>query len=355
MLVQAAAKQAGMKLLAVDLWGDQDTQYYADDFQRIPSLAGEHLLPAIDYFVKRYPVTYAVYGSGFEPHTDSLMCLSDRLTLLGNQPEVFARLQDKSAFFSLLKALQIPSPEVSFHKPGQETGWLVKPVQGQGGVGIRRFRSDETISSSVYWQKYQEGIPCSVLFLADGKRSQIVGFNRQWTVSLNGRDEFIFSGIINSTGLSDKQKNQISNWLDKLVPTLSLKGLNSLDFIQDGQQGYVLEINPRPPASMQLYDADLFARHIKGCQGELLDYQPNQAGFTACQIVYAQQDMKIPEGFEWPESVVDIPIAGSIISKGQPICSMITHGKEPDQVLEQLQKMQELITNPLDRFQTHGI
>jgi predicted ATP-grasp superfamily ATP-dependent carboligase len=173
--------------------------------------------------------------------------------------------------------------------------------------------------------------------------------------ALNGTDEFIFSGIINSTKLSLEQKNQISVWLDKLVPALSLKGLNSLDFIQHKQTSYVLEINPRPPASMQLYDADLLVRHIKACQGELLDYRSNQAGFTAYQIVYAQQEMKIPEGFERTEIVVDIPIAGSIIGKNQPICSMITHGKEPQQVLEQLQIKQSHITHSLNRFQTHGI
>ncbi|WP_411728489.1 ATP-grasp domain-containing protein [Methyloglobulus sp.] len=354
MLVQAA-QQAGLKPLAIDLWADQDTQSYAEDIQLIPSLAEEHLLPAIDYFVSRYPVTCVVYGSGFERHPDSLMWMSDRLTLLGNQPEVFAGLQDKPAFFSLLKTLQIPYPEVSFHTPERDTGWLVKPVQGQGGVGVRRYRRDEITEPSVYWQKYQEGIPHSVLFLADGNRSQVIGFNRQWTVPLNGRDEFIFSGIINSTGLLLKQKIQLSAWLDELVPELSLKGLNSLDFIQFGQTSYVLEVNPRPPASMQLYGSDLFVRHIKACQGQLLDYGREQASFTGYQVVYTQQDTRIPNGFEWPQGVVDIPIVGGIISTGQPICSMITHAKDSEEVLEQSLKKQAFIITQLDRFQIHGI
>jgi uncharacterized protein len=354
MLAQAAQK-SGLKPLAIDLWGDQDTRCYVEDIQQTPSLAKEHLLPAIDYFVIRYPLACMVYGSGFEEHLDSLKHTNTRLILLGNQPDVFAKLQNKPAFFSLLEKLEIPCPEVSFHQPGQDADWLVKSPQGQGGVGIRRYHSDKTSESDVYWQKYQEGIPHSALFLADGKRSQIVGFNRQWTAALNDTDEFVFSGIINSTELSLEQKNQISTWLDKLVPALSLKGLNSLDFIQQDQASYVLEINPRPPASMQLYDADLFARHIKACQGELLDDVEVQNGFTAYQIIYARQNTQIPDGFAWPDEVVDIPNAGSIIATGQPICSMITHGKEPQQVLEQLKNKQELITYELDRFQTHGI
>ena len=354
MLAQAACK-VGIKPLVIDLWGDQDTRKYAEDMQKIPTLAAGHLLPAIDYFLGRYPVVCAVYGSGFEMYPECLKLMGDRLILLGNSPEVFARLHDKPAFFPLLTALQIPYPEVSFYTPDQEENWLIKPMQGQGGVGIKRYRMGEIVDLLSYWQKYQEGEPHSVLFLADGKNSQLIGFNKQWTIALNARDEFIFSGIINSADLSIGQKKQLSAWVAKLVAALSLKGLCSLDFIQSGNNCYVLEINPRPPASMQLYDADLLTRHIKACQGELLDYQLDQLGFTGYQIVYAQQDMQIPDDFEWPEGIVDIPNVGSIISIGQPICSIIDHSKEPDKVLEQLRIRQELIINQLNRFQTHGI
>jgi uncharacterized protein len=355
MLVQAA-RQAGFKPVAIDLYGDQDMCCYAEETQQVLSLAEKHLLPALDYLVSRYPVMCVVYGCGFEQQLGSLKIMGDRLTLLGNRADVFAKLHDKAAFFSLLKALAIPYPDVAFHKLDCDgTDWLIKPMYGQGGVGVRKYRAGEAAEPFDYWQKCQEGVPHSVLFLADGIRSQIIGFNRQWTTTLNDKDEFIFSGIINNTELSLEQKNKVSDWVDKLVAELSLKGLNSLDFIQHEQTSYVLEINPRPPASMQLYDADLFVRHIKACQGKLLDYKPIQAGFTAYQIVYAQQDTLIPGGFEWPECVMDIPNAGSIISTGQPICSMITHEKEPQQVLEQLKNKQELITYELDRFQTHGI
>jgi predicted ATP-grasp superfamily ATP-dependent carboligase len=349
MLVQAA-RAAGLKPLVIDLWGDQDMRGYAEESLLVPTLAKEHLMPAIAYFLNCYPVANGVYCSGFEQHPDSLIELNNRLLLFGNSPEVFAKLQDKPTLFALLESLFIPYPEVSFCPPGRKAAWLIKPAHNQGGVGIKRYRDNETIAPSDYWQKYQEGQPHSVLFLADGKRSQVVGFNRQWTVALNARDEFMFSGIINSTDLSDKQKSRISAWLDQLIPALSLKGLGSLDFIQSGDDSYVLEINPRPPASMQLYDCDLFVKHIAACQGKLLDYQPNQPGFTGYQIVYAQNEIQIPHGFEWPDDAVDTPTAGSKISAGQPICSMIMRGIEPQAVLDQLKDMQAYITHQLNRL-----
>jgi uncharacterized protein len=353
-MLSQLATSAGFMPLAIDCYGDRDMRTYAQAYQRIASMAEEDLMPALDYFLNQYPVTRMVYGSGFERHVDSLKRISSRLNVLGNHPDVFASLLDKPKLFRLLSPLQIPYPTVSFRRPDNETGWLVKPMDGHGGVGIKRYGRAETIEPSSYWQRYQEGVPHSVLFLADGKRSQIVGFNRQWTTALNEKDEFIFSGIINSTTLSKEEKAGVSTWVTRLVPELSLKGLNSLDFIQHKHASYALEINPRPPASMQLYDADLFVRHIKACQGELFDYQP-QAAISAYQVVFARQDTQIPDRFEWPEGVVDVPIANAIISTGQPICSMIVRGKEPDEVLRQLQIGQELIINQLDRLQTHGI
>jgi uncharacterized protein len=355
MLTQAAHR-AGFKPLAIDLFGDQDTRLYAEATQQIPSLAKEHLLSAIASFVTRYPVACAVYGSGFEAHLDSLSSMATQLTLLGNHPDIFAEAQNKPQFFALLESFQIPFPEVSFRVQNQDRPWLRKSMQGEGGLGIRKNRTGDNNNSSGYWQIYQEGEPHSVLFLADGNRSQVIGFNRQWTVSLSDADEFLFSGIINSTNLSSEQKSKIKGWLDLLVPKLSLKGLNTLDFIQSGQGGsYVLEINPRPSASMQLYDADLFARHIKACQGELLADDIMQEGFAAYKIVYARRNTPIPNDFKWPDGFADIPSSGSIIGAGQPICSIITRGTEPDKVLRQLAVKQKLITNHLDRFQTHGI
>jgi uncharacterized protein len=354
MLAQAAHR-AGFKPLAVDLFGDQDTRFYAEETQQIPSLAKEHLLPVIASFVKCYPVTYAVYGSGFEAHLDSLSSIDSQLTLLGNHPDVFAEVQNKPRFFALLEAFQIPFPEVSFRTQASDTEWLRKPMQGEGGIGIRKHRRGDLNQSSAYWQKFQAGEPHSVLFLADGKRSQIIGFNKQWTVSLSDVDEFLFSGVINSTHLSLKQKSKIKGWLDLLVPKLSLKGLNTLDFIQYGPAIYVLEINPRPSASMQLYASDLLSRHIKACEGKLIDCKADQIGFTAYEIIYAQKEIPIPWGFQWPDDVLDIPKAGSIIGAGQPICSIIARGKEPDEVLRQLAIKQELITNQTHRFQSHGI
>ncbi|MDP1772485.1 MAG: ATP-grasp domain-containing protein [Methylobacter sp.] len=361
MLAQAA-KNAGLKPLVIDLFADLDTQGYAEDFRQVKSLAEQDLAPVVDYFIERYAVSHAIYGSGFECYPESLNYLNNRLMMLGNYPDVFARQLDKQAFFSTLDELNIPHPEVVFSTPVDCGGdWLLKPMQGQGGVGIKRYHADDSAKTSVYWQKFQVGKPHSVLFLADGQHVQVVGFNSQWPVRLSETQEFVFSGVINSTDLSDAHKVLITGWLKQMVPVFALKGLNSLDFIYADDCSYVLEINPRPSASMQLYDQDLLVGHIQACVGATLIAQLPKTGRlksplqTGYQIVYAERDLIIPDHFEWPDWCMDLPKSGDMCRAGEPICSIIAHQKNSRSVVEQLRTKQQLIISKLKGFDRHGI
>lgn len=338
-LLAQTASVAGFKPLVIDLFADLDTQHYAEDFKQITSLHVQHLKPAVDYFIKSYQVDKVVYGSGFEHHPESLCYLNSCLSLLGNTPEVFINLHDKPAFFATLKHLAIPYPKVYFNKPDEFEGWLIKPMRGQGGVGIKHCLGEEVAADS-YWQRYQKGKQYSVLFLADSLQVQVVGFNSQWTTCLDDSHEFVFSGIINACDLKAEQQSQVVGWLKSLVPLFKLKGLNSLDFINDGDCSWLLEINPRPPASMQLYEADLFNRHVSACLGQLTNIHHKINGYTGTQVVYAQHDIMIPDGFLWPENCLDLPETGVICRTGQPICSIMSHKKQAHLVMSELQTQQ---------------
>ncbi|MDD1623629.1 MAG: ATP-dependent carboxylate-amine ligase, partial [Methylococcaceae bacterium] len=104
MLAQAA-KNAGLKPLVIDLFADLDTQCYAEDFKKLPSLAETHLKPALGYFIDHYAVGHVIYGSGFEYYPESLCYLGSRLLVLGNLPDTFVKLHDKPVFFSTLDKL----------------------------------------------------------------------------------------------------------------------------------------------------------------------------------------------------------------------------------------------------------
>jgi len=350
MLAQAA-KNVGLKPLVIDIFADIDTRQYAYAFQQVTSLSEQDLIPVIDHFIGIYGVESVIYGSGFEYYPHSLNYLSKRLLVLGNSSDTFCNLQNKPYFFSSLDKLSLPYPDVRFMPPNDLRKWLVKPMQGQGGLGIKRYILKESTESADYWQRFQEGTQHSVLFLATEKEVQVIGFNTQWSISLSPSQEFMFSGVMNSSELPNNQKLRIAGWLKKLVSLFSLRGLNSLDFIQDGDKSFILEVNPRPSASMQLYNDSLLMSHIKACQGELIDCYPLK-GYSGYQIVYATEDVTIPDGFEWPEGYVDLPECGVTCRTGQPICSIITHQKQASSVMNELQIKQ---LNLLKGFNTHGI
>jgi methenyltetrahydromethanopterin cyclohydrolase len=356
MLAQAA-KNSGLQPLVIDLFADLDAQGYASDFRQVKSLSKPDLVSAVVYFIERYAVTNVIYGSGFENNLDGLYYLDSCLTILGNSPEVFAQQLNKQMFFSTLSALSIPYPEVVFAPPDCVDGWLVKPMQGQGGVGIKNWLSTDDVNDQFYWQKLQIGEPHSVLFLADGQNLQVIGFNRQWSVCLSESQPFVFLGVVNGTELPDWHKGEITGWLKQLVQVFALKGLNSLDFIHAEDCSYVLEINPRPSASMQLYDDNLLTRHVGATVGATsvarligADRRLKSASQMGYQIVYADRDLLIPEQFIWPDWCQDLPKSGNICHTGQPICSIIAHQNEFQSVEEQLLARQQLIINQLQRF-----
>lgn len=347
MLAQQA-RQSGFYPLVIDLFADQDTFEISEQVRQVESLTSKDLSLAIDELIKLYPIHDVVYGSGFEKNSQSLFFLQEKLNLLGNSPEVFANIQDKSKLFDFLLENNIPFPDVCFSRP--ETGkWLIKPQESEGGLGICHDNGCGVVGNTNYWQRYLDGKSMSALFLADGKKADIIGFNRQWTVSHADGQAFVFSGIHNYASLVDQNKHIIVDWLAKLVPHFGLRGLNSVDFILHQGRCYFLEINPRPTASIELYDADLFAAHICSSLGHEMKINVNQQHHKGYQVIYVASDFHVPEDIIWPEWSQDRPKSGAIIRKQQPVCSIIASGESSQQVLAKLNTRQSLIENTIIR------
>lgn len=335
MLAQAAC-DAGFKAVVIDCFADVDTQALAIDSYQVESLAISDIKAAIEPLKSQFKT--CIYGSGFETYQQSLFFLAEHFQLLGNSAEIFLALHNKADFFQRLQQLDICFPTVSFSTPLSNNKYLKKPFDSQGGLNIQVVNKHETSKHPrYYYQAYLEGQTLSALFVSDGKQASIIGFNRQWTE----QHGFVFSGIINHTKLSANHQKILQLWVDKLTASYDLLGLCSLDFIVYKNNCYVLEINPRPPASMQLYGKNILTTHIKACQGQLEDitHSKNKT-YTAYQIIYAPSTIQIPNNMEWLSNCCDLPQVNAIISKGQPICSMIVSGKNPQRVLEDLQQKQ---------------
>jgi len=250
-------QKAGYNPVVIDCFSDIDTQSGALECIRVNSLALDFLRPPVLLLLKKYQLRHFIYGSGFESYLDSLAFLQQSLCVLGNELDVFSAVQDKTVFFNGLGRLSIPYPKTSFNHFNFGENGLIKPMQGEGGVGIKKSSELKELPESGYWQQYVEGTVMSALFVANGIQSKIYGFHKQCTTTV-GNNEFIFSGLISQPEINQELKIQVSLWISKLVKNFSLKGINSLDFIVSKNECFVLELNARPSASMQLYQKNLF-------------------------------------------------------------------------------------------------
>jgi len=348
-LLAQLAKEVGYIPLVIDCFADVDTHFNASCVVEVGCLGLVEVKQALRVVEKQYSIEYVIYGSGFENHLNTLQYLEQIFTVLGNSFNVFSIIQNKKNFFSILKQYLIPYPEVSFQVPTDNYQWLLKPLAGEGGVGIRKYTKKIKNTDSCYWQRYILGTPRSVLFIADSEEHQIIGFHKQFIAQIN-EYEFVFSGLISQPETNQKLILQLEKALDVVVSSFKLKGINSLDYIEREGCCYILEVNARPSASLNLYGSELFKPHLKNCliNKDLINVNLLKT-YQAYKIIFAEQAISIKEQLRWPKWAVDIPRSGSIINTGEPICSIIAGGKNEQQVEDLLLSRQQQLMNLINR------
>ncbi|WP_367154588.1 ATP-grasp domain-containing protein [Methylomonas sp. HYX-M1] len=332
-MLAALARQAGLLPLLVDCFADMDSRALAADWRLIESLHVEEVRKAVTQLRHSHRLDWVVYGSGLERFPDTVEYLQRQGRLLGNGSEVVRALQHKPTWFCRLTVLGIAFPETQFVPPQHGKQWLLKPWAGEGGTDIRHYVGGDAVDSSrYYWQRFQTGVSMSALFVAGNGGVKILGFNRQWCLE----ESFMFRAIRNGVEVSVAVNRTVTDWLQKLAAALPLCGLGSLDFLCEGDDCYFLEINPRIPASAQLYGEQAFSAHCSACDGKVTGIVMERRPPMVYQIVFAAKSVRIPENMDWPDCVSDRPAAGSIIGKGQPICSIIAAADDAGQLVEGL-------------------
>lgn len=344
------AVDAGYDVVAIDCFGDLDTRRLALHSVVIPHLQVAVVADAMTTLMGLVVVDGVLFGAGFEQQPDSLHYLQQQFPLLGMAVSCFCRLNHQQDFFATLQQLQIPYPPTRFDLPVLDEDGLLKPLLGQGGVGIRPVTSAlNPMPEGYYWQQRMAGEAFSVLFVGHVAGVSVLGFNRQWTRSSSPLHPFLFGGIANSAVLPDTIRHQVNQWLAQLSTCYELRGLGSLDFIVADQGCFCLEINARIPASAQLYGKQVLQWHVDACLGQVIDLESIAFDAAGYHVVYANQTVSIPEAMTWPEWVVDIPVGGAIIEKDQPLCSIICQDNSPDAVANGLRRRTEALTFLLEK------
>jgi len=325
---------AGYDVAAIDGFADAQTSALCTQLVAVPFNArgfdADAFLKAMQAFdLKRFEGL--LYGSGFEAQPELLHQLAQRMLVLGNQAAIVAQLKNPQIFFAALDQLEIACPKWHTSLPETLNNVLLKAVGGSGGGHIQ-YADDSADKPDYphYFQQRIEGDAISVLFVADGQQVDVVGFNLQW-VNEAPKAPFRFGGIASNADLSPSVKSQLRLAVEKLTRHFGLLGLNSLDAVisRHDEQVFVLELNPRLSASVDLYlDArpDLLECHVQSCCNTLPETSSVMMQTSrALTVVYAKEEVLINADFVWTEWVKDYPQMhghGIKINAGEPICTV---------------------------------
>jgi uncharacterized protein len=333
MLAELAAAD-GYQVTAVDRFGDVDLRAVAPG----ATAASSDALAALAADVEADAV---VYGAGFENRPDLVSRLAEGRELLGTPPELLASVRDPWALGVVARAAGARAPETrsvaELPGAGARGAWLRKPLASGGGRGVRRWAGGRLRPAEILQHRI-DGLSCSAVAIGDGRRAVVLGLTEQ----LHRGPGFGWMGNVTPPRLPVGELAELDGRLrdicDKVAARFGVRGAFGVDAVWDGRQAWVLEVNPRPPASLELFGPGRFESHVRGARGVTLPDVETPAG-TRCAkvklVLFADRTVRAPDPGWWPEGLVhDIPHAGETIKRGAPVCTLISAGTGVPELVE---------------------
>ncbi len=364
--IAQSLKASGHAVAVVDGYADTDTTTAAAICKRVArskfGLDTKAVLQAIQNLRNRYRFDGLFYTTAVETHPDLLDAIPVS-KVLGNSSSVLRRCKNPQTFFQTLDRCAIAHPQTSFTPIGDTAGdCLIKHMHSVGGLGIRDQPQQLNpgqlkTEPGIYLQSKIDGINFSLTFLTNRKQIQVLGFNTLWSEALGPHLPYAYTGAVNRVELTARQRHTAIRYATTLAREFNLTGLNSVDYILHRDRVYVLEINPRIPATYELYETrhgDLLKLHIAACTQGTLDSTYGEPRLRAHAILYAPDAITIPTDLVWPLWTADRPPAGSMINKHTPVCSVFAGGKNVAQVREMIHTRKHTIIAKLTRTKRHN-
>ncbi|MEO8881680.1 MAG: ATP-grasp domain-containing protein [Gemmatimonadaceae bacterium] len=337
-LAESAAR-AGVRVTALDAYGDLDLRRIADVVAIPRDGSGVFDQGAVARASREIDASTVAYVSSFENAPDAVELLARGRTLLGNVPAVLRRVRDPLALARALPRLGVQTPAVRASAPAavSTAGWLLKPRRSGGGHGIVRWTRGMPVPRTSVVQERIRGAAGSIIFVADGAELFPLGLTRQ----LSGDAAFGARGFAYCGSILEPHRPTLLASATELARSVTrefaLRGVCGIDFIARGDEPFVLEVNPRPTASMELVERaagrSIWLAHVAGCTGALPTLQSAPGDGIALAygkaVLYARQTVVLGDTTRWldDDDVRDIPAPRERIAQGSPICTIFASGR----------------------------
>ncbi|QVL30872.1 ATP-grasp domain-containing protein [Telmatocola sphagniphila] len=339
-----SARRVGREVFAIDLFGDTDLQRIATtrvlSFEEYPN----GFLDALNSF----PKAPLIYTGGLENHPDVVDRLALQRPLYGNAGESLRIVRDPFFLSRILRKYNLPALELAETAQPGKRNWLKKPKGKSAGMGIHQVAGTEIAAHpDYYFQEFCPGEPHSAIFLAHPRETRLLALNRQLIgTSWLGASGFLYAGNIGPLPVNEELKRQLQAMGDAVAHECGLRGLFGIDFLLHQEQAYLVEVNPRYTAAVELYervtDYPLLRDHL-ACfeKGQISAELANGKMVEGKAILYARVDFPFPHGRELDASWADLPRAGQPQKAGWPVCMRFASGADAAEVLKKLQQRAE--------------
>jgi uncharacterized protein len=380
-----SAIRAGWAVHAADLFCDLDLQAIATSAVPVGHGTADaatgypwSLLAAAEGFP---PSTPWCYTGAVENHPDLIDAIARVRPLAGNPGDVVRRLRDPVHLAAAARVAGLSFPE-TMSSPDRiplDGTWLVKPLASAGGRGIRRWtpavaadhtadRADAPHQQHI-WQRFMPGTPLSASFCFAEGSTRLLGVSRQligepWCHA----GPFAWCGAValhTTSGqppVDERLLDQLERLGGILVERFQPVGLVGVDLVVDaGGSVEVIEVNPRPTASMELFErsaaGSIADSHLAACgyatpaRSRREQTLPQPASTWAKAVLFAAAPTPVSQPLidgltyetspwtqadgGWP-SLADIPRPGQVISAGAPVVTIFAAALTPDDALNRL-------------------
>lgn len=276
-----SARRAGVDAGSVDFFGDRDHRRSLPVLSLRSSGQERYSADALVRLSARVEAREVAYGADLENHPDLVARIGRGRRLLGNGPAVLRRVRDPRALAASLSASGLPAPRTLApgEAPSPDAGdraWLLKPVRGGGGRGIRPWVPGAPVPEDRYLQERVGGTPVSVLFASDGRSARLLAA----TEMLVGRERLGADGLtycgsllalppggpplppapggpVRAAGAGPDRGFPLQEaraLVAHLARAFGLRGLNGVDGVLAGGRIWPVEVNPRWTAAMELLE-----------------------------------------------------------------------------------------------------
>jgi predicted ATP-grasp superfamily ATP-dependent carboligase len=371
-----SAHRAGWDVHAADLYRDLDLAAVAREAVRVAAARDDGdgyprgLAAAAASFPARAPWCYT---GGLENHPDLLASIAAARPLAGNPADVVVSVRDPGVLADAVTSAGLAFPATMRSPDGLPTdgSFLIKPLASAGGRGIRIWDTTTAAgwlspggarsSAGHCWQRIVAGTPVSAAYVMSPGASRLLGISRQLIgAAWCHAPRFAWCGgvTLDRSDLRDAFERLGVALAERFRPVGAI-GIDAV--VDDRGTVSVLEVNPRPTASMELFErsdgTSIAASHLAAC-GQPAAVPPTvrtgrrgTAWHWAKAVLFASRDVAVTPALVarlrdtaagWTAAdggwaaLADIPAPDQTITAGSPACTIFARANRPEDALHAL-------------------